>query len=305
MSKPKLYMTKGLPASGKSTWAKEMLLRDTNLVRVNKDDLRSMLHASKHSKGNEKQVLKIRDQIISESLLNKRSVIVDDTNFNPDHEHRLRQIAEEFGADFIIKDFTDVPIDVCIARDATRSNSVGKSVILRMYRQYLRRKNEKPLKPVVYGDKLPYCVIFDLDGTLAHIHDRSPYDGKACGSDLTNDSIVVLLSLLHAGYEKINDIARSGGWQPGDFKTIILSGRNGDSRTETEAWLSKNNIGYDELHMRKEGDARQDSVIKKELFDEHIKDKYNVMFIVDDRDQVVDLWRSMGITCLQCNYGDF
>ena len=46
--------------------------------------------------------------------------------------------------------------------------------------------------------------------------------------------------------------------------------------------------------------------IKKEIVDEHIKGKYFVKFVLDDRDQVVDMWRKeMGYACLQVNYGDF
>lgn len=287
-------MTKGLPGSGKSTWAKEMLAKDPNLVRVNKDDLRAMMHSGKWSKQNEKQVLYMRNEIICQSLSGGRSVIVDDTNFNPDHEQKLREFAEFNKAEFVIKDFTNVPLDVCIARDAQRSNPVGKKVIVGMYRKYINANDKKPLNPIVYADNLPYCVIFDLDGTLAHITDRSPYDGKSCASDVPNKSIIALFDLCFSEWADYSHLSR-----------IILSGRNEESRSETEKWLSDHGVDYDGLFMRAEGDTRKDAIVKKELFEKHIKDKYNVLFIVDDRDQVVALWRSMGITCLQCNYGDF
>lgn len=309
-TKLKLIMTKGLPASGKSTWSKSQQAKDNMIVRTNKDELRSLLHNGVWSKTNEKQVVYMRNEIVCHSLSHGRTVIVDDTNFHPSHEETLREFAKFNKAKFEIKDFTDVPLEVCLKRDAARTNPVGRKNIIRMYNKYLRKQNEKPLNPVVYSDSLPYCVIFDLDGTLAHIYDRSPYDGKSCGSDLVNESVKFLFDLQldpikqtkynHVWVDKVRDQRYGEG-----FRKIILSGRNGESQPETEKWLLDNGIHYDELHMRKPGDTRKDSVIKRELFEEHIKDKYNVLFIVDDRDQVVDLWRSMGITCLQCNYGTF
>ena len=57
--------------------------------------------------------------------------------------------------------------------------------------------------------------------------------------------------------------------------------------------------------MRKNGYNKKDSIVKKEIFDEYIKDKYYVEFILDDRNQVVDMWREMGLTCLQVAEGNF
>jgi hypothetical protein len=57
--------------------------------------------------------------------------------------------------------------------------------------------------------------------------------------------------------------------------------------------------------MRQTDDNRKDSIIKEEIYDAHIRGKYNVLFVLDDRDQVVQMWRSLGLTVLQCNEGDF
>lgn len=70
-------------------------------------------------------------------------------------------------------------------------------------------------------------------------------------------------------------------------------------------WLEANNIGYHELLMRNKDDNRKDSIIKKELFDKHIRGRYDVMFVLDDRNQVVEMWRSLGLKCLQVENGDF
>src|SRR5690242_7051055 len=130
-------MLKGLPASGKSTYARD--LAKQGWVRINKDDLRQLLHDGKHTKGNEKQVLAIRDSIIIDSLDRGRNVVVDDTNFNPIHEQRLREIAEICRAEFRVDDhFLEVPIEECIERDLHRRNSVGEKVIRQMYKEYIK-----------------------------------------------------------------------------------------------------------------------------------------------------------------------
>lgn len=285
-----ITLLKGLPASGKSTFARQLLdERPGEYVRVNKDELRAMLHNGKWSKFNEKQVLRIRDQIIETALQDGKSVIVDDTNLAPKHQARMEELAKKHEVNLNVYDvFLEVPVEECIKRDLQRPNSVGEKVIRDMHKQFIAPKQEKkPLNPLVFKNGLPNCVIFDLDGTLAMIGDRSPYDGKSCAVDKLNMSVFKLWESL-AGENR-----------------IIFSGRNGDSKKETEEWLDANDIMPTELHMRKPGDARKDSIIKQEMFDQFIKDKYNVLFIVDDRDQVVKMWRDMGITCLQVNYGDF
>lgn len=279
-------MTKGLPASGKTTWAKKQ-----PAVRVNKDDLRKMLHDGVWSKSNEKEVLMVRDAIINGLLLRGVDVVVDDTNLAPKHEKQLREIAINHEADFEVKDFTDVSPEECIKRDQKRVNYVGEKVIKDMYKKFVapRGTRGKVLKPFIQKANLPSAAIFDLDGTLACIGDRSPYDGKACGVDKVNVSVKKLLDAVKAQGHEI----------------IIFSGRNGDSINETEAWLKANDIHYDLISMRPAGDFRKDNVIKHEMFNRYIKDQYNVLFVVDDRDQVVNLWRSLGLTCLQVAPGDF
>ena len=84
-----------------------------------------------------------------------------------------------------------------------------------------------------------------------------------------------------------------------------MSGRSSEFRAHTERWLQANNIRYSELHMRAEGDQRKDSIVKRELFDAHVRGKWNVSFVLDDRQQVVDMWRGLGLVCLQVAPGDF
>jgi hypothetical protein len=85
----------------------------------------------------------------------------------------------------------------------------------------------------------------------------------------------------------------------------LCSGRQSEHREQTERWLAANNIAYDELLMRATDDQRQDSIVKEELYRNHILGRWNVLFVLDDRQQVVDTWRRLGLTCMQVAPGDF
>src|SRR5574343_600920 len=110
--KGKIIMLKGLPASGKSTWAKEQVdLGKGKVKRVNKDDLRAMLDNGRWSKANEKDVLDYRNCVVVNTILAGQTVIVDDTNLSPKHEAELRKIAYEHVAEFEVKEFKIAPTE--------------------------------------------------------------------------------------------------------------------------------------------------------------------------------------------------
>lgn len=232
----------------------------------------------------EKQVVKTEREIAENALKIGKSVIVDDTNFNPTHEEFFRQLAKSYKAEFDVK-FFNTPLEICMIRDNERPNGVGETVIRRMYNQYL-----KP-KPAIYehNKSLPKAVICDIDGTLAHMKDRSPYDWSRVGEDKIDPIIKNLLNTLKEKHIKI----------------LFVSGRNEVCRKETNEWLRENGIPHAPLFMRRENDSRQDSVVKREIFERCIRDLYDIEFVLDDRNQVVDMWRSLGLKCLQVQDGDF
>lgn len=279
-----VLMLKGLPASGKSTFARELTTQ--GYVRVNKDDLRFMLHNGKHSKGNEKQVLAMRDAIAADSLDRGRNVVIDDTNFNPVHEETLRELAKAHSAEFRVDDhFLEVPIEECIERDLKRHNSVGERVIRQMYNEYIKPEPEVYISP----NGKPLAIMVDVDGTLAHMNGRGPYDPTLYHTDEA-DAVV-------------GNVVRSYHGQ--GYKILICSGRDETYRDVTTAWLKDHGVPFDDIFMRRVGDKRKDSIIKRELFDEHIRDNYQIEFILDDRNQVVEMWRSMGLKVFQVADGDF
>jgi predicted kinase len=275
----KLLMLKGLPGCGKTKYALELVSQGWK--RVNKDDLRSMVDGGKWGKRNEDDIVEMRDIAVIHYLDQGFSVVVDDTNFNPIHEEVLSKIAKDCEADFEVM-FIDVPVMECIKRDLARERTVGADVIIRMFNQYL-------FKRVPYDVTLPDCYMVDIDGTLAKMAKRSAYEWDRVGEDSLNEDVAHIIDALHRDGKKI----------------IIMSGRDSACEEETLIWLKFHDIPFDGIAMRDEGDMRADSIVKRELYEKYVKGKYNVLGVFDDRNSVVDLWRSLGFTCLQVGYGFF
>lgn len=296
----RLIFLRGLPGSGKTTWAKAQVEASAErhmdktvypVVRVNKDEIRIELGMNRKSYKREQEyaVVDRRDQRIAEALEAGRTVISDDTNFGKKHEPRLRALAAEYGADFEIKDFTDVPVEVCIERDLLREGDarVGEDVIWGMAEQYLGLQRPKPYEG---NPSLPPAIICDLDGTLALFKGlRGPFEYDKAAKDRVNEPVYRIISLFFTN----------------GYNVLYVSGREDWGRFATEDFLRTNNCPPGPLLMRKSGDYRQDAIIKREIFDAEIRDKYNVKFVLDDRDQVVKMWRELGLTCLQVAEGQF
>ena len=282
-----LTMTRGLPGSGKSTWATGRV-RDAapgSVVRISKDMLRTMLHADIHAKGTEPQVLAARDALIATYLASGVSVIVDDTNLVAHHEATLRSIAARHQVPFLIEDFTDVPLDECLRRNAARVAPVPEHVIRGMHTTHLATSAPSDSTPLRQD-----AVVVDLDGTLALHRNRSPFEWAKVSSDVPNDPVILAVRALSAA----------------GIAIVYCSGRDAVCRTDTETWITTH-VGVDgPLFMRSSGDNRRDSIIKRELYEQHIEPAYRVRFVLDDRDQVVQLWRDeLQLPCFQVAPGDF
>lgn len=297
MSNPSQYvlLLKGLPGCGKSSYAKELLKEFPGVyVRINKDDIRAMLHNSKWSKANEKFVVKTRDQLIENVLDAGQSPIIDDTNLHPKHEINIRTLVTEYNKKNnkqirVEVKLIDTPIEECIKRDLKRFNSVGETVIRDMYDSFLA----PPVITLQQNPSLKHIYIFDIDGTVAEKGDRSPYDWEKVDEDKPKENVIQIARILN----------KSG------YYIFFFSGRDEICREKTEKWICMHfnwDPGDFRLEMRKKGDMRKDTIVKKEMFEQHIKDKFYVAAVFDDRDAVVQLWRrEIGLTCLQVNYGNF
>lgn len=309
----KVLILKGLPASGKSTFAKKLVSGDiqamgNNWKRVNKDDLRAMIDNSHWSKQNERLVLAIRDLIIVEALSAGANVVVDDTNLDPRHETAIRELVASFKPTIEIKTFYDVTVEQCLERNIKRANPVREHVIWDMYNRYLRKAdevvvNDSSVKYTPPAGK-PKAILVDVDGTLAHMtaEGRLRFGRQApfMWGNVMEDAVdEVVANLVRNYYER--DVMDDNPAQ-----VIIMSGRDSVCRDLTEDWLKANKIPYDQIFMRKKGDSRKDNIVKRELFDEHIRDFYQVEYVLDDRDQVVEMWRNeLGLKVLQVAAGAF
>lgn len=285
---PMIYFLKGLPASGKSMWAKDIVdASNGTTVRVNKNSVRLML-GLEFSRKFESTVMESCRATGVSALNNGFNVIIDDTNFAPKHFNFWEALAKQhsYGLQEV---FFNTPLDVCIARDKKRAERVGETVIRDMYQKYY---NDIPVEPmyVKQNPTLPSAVIIDIDGTMAILNGRSPFDISRVDTDLPNIPVVGLAKLIQAAGVQI----------------LFVSGRKETCREKTTAWLQAQGFSDFKLIMRKAGDNRADSITKKELFDTYIADSYYIEFILDDRNSVVDMWRKeLKLPCFQVNYGDF
>jgi predicted kinase len=254
---------------------------------VNRDDIRASVHGNTEwSKSKERITVAIRDAMIREGLANGLTVISDDTNLAPSVVDGLKALAKEFNASVEVQDFTHVSPEECIKRDLARERTVGAEVIWRMFNDHL-----KPDMRIVFNESLPKCVVFDMDGTLALMNGRGPYEYEKVSEDLPNPQVVALAHLF----------ASQGG------RLVICSGREGTEqcRRDTLNWLDKHQITYEHLFMRQEGDMRKDAIIKREILEREIVPRYHVVLAVDDRAQVVSMWRDAGIECWAVAEGNF
>ena len=289
---PKLLILQGAPASGKSTFARQLAHEDKSYVIVNRDSIRKS-RGDYWIPSQEDYITSIEEFSIKNALGRGYNVIVDATNLNPITINKWKVIADEFNAEIEFKMF-EISFEDAVARDKLRDNSVGEKVIKEFFRKYFPEKltpffdDRFILKPDVAASQVVLC---DIDGTIALRRGRSPYDQSKVLEDAFDPRMNFLLSSLS---EK--------------FKIIFLSGRQDTKqcREDTEKWL-KDNLRLSEvtLIMRSEGDFRPDDVVKKELYQKYIKDKYNVVCVFDDRDKVVRMWRNLGLLCCQVYYGNF
>jgi predicted kinase len=158
-----LVVTRGLPASGKTTIAKKWVAEDVEKrVRVNRDSLRAMLYDNTHIPGvTEFQVINARDFIILGFLRGGKDVICDDTNLSPRDVRNMRKLASKTGSKFQLIDLTTTPLEECLARNAARTDKppVPEEWIREQHATYIaigfRAASEAEIKEILGIDTLP------------------------------------------------------------------------------------------------------------------------------------------------------
>lgn len=294
-----LILTRGLPASGKTSFAKEWVARERgSRVRVNRDDLRGMIHDGEFERGvTEERIIAARNALVGDALRRGVSVVVDDTNLRHRDATFAQQLAARYGAELHVVDYTAaVSLEECLRRNANRGDDerVDSAVIKDMHNRFLRNRTlplavpelkQPSEEPVERDATLPPAIIVDVDGTIAYNDGhRSPYDFSRVSEDKVNADVRNLINRE---------------WETG-AQVIFLSGRDDSCREATAEWLGDNvTPALFELVMRETGDRRPDWLVKLELFNEYVRGEYDVSYVLDDRQQVVDMWRRLGLTCLQ------
>jgi len=284
----KAVITVGVSASGKSHWAREqkdfrVIERDVfrrHILTNTVPDL-GMENMWKHwkfpNKAGEAAVTVLVNETIEDCATVGGDLICADTNLNPKYRDALVAKLEGLGYEVELKYF---PVDfmVAVKRDERRRDSVGRDVIYKQLTEYKKYNVHGIGNKYVADTSKPSAVIFDIDGTLAAMVDRGPFDWAKVGTDKVNQPVADFLR--YASQE---------------HAIIIMSGRDSVCRAETLNWLNKNKIFYSVLFMRKENDMRKDAEIKEELFFEHVAPFYNVKWVCDDRPQIVRKWQELGL----------
>lgn len=300
MSKLKAIITIGVSGCGKTTWANEKSNKGEYYI-VSRDDVRFQIHSEQSVTpfqwktwkwSNEDEVTKRVNLLINDHFLNEANIIIADTNLNKQRMLSLKAKLEGIGYDVELKYFhgryseENVSIEQCLKRDSQRFLSVGFDVIHKQWKQMIDSYGDDIIEQYTNDSSKSNAILVDLDGTLALTGDRGIFDWKSVGVDRVN---WIVADIVKMNYDKGNYI-------------ILMSGRDSICRRETEEWLKKWNIPYNRLYMRAENDNRKDSIVKLELFDRYVRHNFNVLYAIDDRKQVLQLWNDIGLQTLNVGH---
>ncbi len=299
---PQILILVGAPGSGKTTFAKYFIRTEENWMRVCRDDFRAMHFATTLSPREEYGITDMIDSTIEGLLKRRKNVLIDATHCKAEY---INHYIEKFNhlADISFKVFSldaETIAERCEKRFKETGKYISKSVQTRYIKELaqLKKKFDFSTRPkldirnirVEQDPTLPKAIICDLDGTLALMDNRNPFDATHADEDGLNEAVANTLRLF----------SKEG------YQILLVSGREEKFREPTIRFLEKHNITYHQLWMRKSTDYRKDAIVKSEIFERLIQGKYYIEFVLDDRNQVVDMWRQeLGLNCFQVNYGDF
>jgi len=297
MRENKIVLLQGPPCSGKTFWANPTALDmefDFPPLIIRTKDLKWQLN----DKG--KYDIETLDCIepseyaqIRVAIQNNRTVFVDATNCNPRRVKLFNDLAKQLDCELVIKPFY-VKYDDAITRNkARRSNKseyVPREAITAFYKQYyqdqFRYEMTDHRKITEYVEGLPDCIICDLDVTLALHMGRGPLDWDEIHTDVIDPRLRDILNhYMDAG-----------------TKVIFITGRIEAARTQTEEWLKdpKNKIyPWWDLYMRPGHCFDSGEEFKLKVYNEHIKNKYNVICVFEDSQKCVNMFREQGLLVCQ------
>jgi predicted kinase len=280
----------GPPGAGKSTLAQEYVREQ--YYYVNQDSQGKIEHKTRFHEG----------------LFNGRDIIIDRLNFNKEQRERYIKPARDMGYHvevIVLHENYETCLKRCLERkdhETINYERAARSALRTFFCKYERpTPDEADLITFKYPEQFkPPVVVSDLDGTLCntdarqhHVQGHGKKNWKAFFEGIPNDPVNKWCSDILVLFSDTMPI-------------ILCSGRSDNERKVTEEWLTKHGLNfYENLFMRDRHDHRADYIVKEIILDFEILTRYTPHFFIDDRKQVVDMWRSRGYTCLQCAPGDF
>lgn len=317
----KMFILRGLPGCGKSTKAREIQKEHGGRI-AERDIFRHLIYGKYHGEGiDEKVITEAQRAFVEEGLRFGENVIISDMNLKHAYVKAWVELAWEHKAEIEIVDMTNVPWDTVVWRNNNddrydEGKVVPFDVIVDLHQRFVKgkgyplpvmmtgakREDERRFETYVPDTSKPRAIIVDIDGTIARMVARGPFDEHLVHTDELIESVGAMVE--HAAFNDIN--------------IIFMSGRTDGCYEATEKWLVDKLpfLGYSfggvnefdwDLIMRRsvEDRGRPDDIVKYELFRRHVAHRYNVLYCIDDRNKVVKMWREIGLTVAQVAEGDF
>ena len=299
-----IILTRGIPGSGKSTWAKAWVAESPETrIRLNWDDMRNMMGPYWVPSREPINKAMMWCAVNTAAYCDKPyDIVIDNMNLNPKGWKEVEEWVETYNASHHAKSlnlcyvlyFRDffIPVDECIRRDAMRSNPIGEKTIKEIWRKYKHFIQTTSVTNYVENllpkdPSKPDCVVIDMDSTMCFNTNGRPWYGKgsteAMIDDIPNEGVVNLIKAQN-------------------YPVVVCTGRNQDQLGVTEQWLNKHGIYPEMMFFRANNDFRTGVEVKSELMDEILK-IYNVVAVFEDCEPIVTKFREMGLTVLQPNKG--
>jgi predicted kinase len=314
-------IARGIPGSGKSTWAEQWVQEDPfNRVRVNRDDIRFQLSKQLYGKGQwivldekghpdkefEGKVTNLEQSLVNRALRAGKSVCSDNTNLPPKTCRQWVQLANRYKIPVSTREFP-VTKEEAIRRDAARSRTVGPKVIGMMYSrlgpngEFHHVDGTFEVQPFKAPEKRgQHAVGFDLDGTLDDVRSvRHFLDKDERGRK--NFDMFHRSSLFTPPNESVVEILRDA--QKEGYAILITTARGAEYKEVSQRWLHENGIEFDNYYCRAKGDFRPDNVVKDEMYHE-ISRHYDLVHQVDDNPRAIESFEKNGVLVTKVPFGD-
>jgi hypothetical protein len=152
-------------------------------------------------------------------------------------------------------------------------------------------------------DQTTKAIIVDIDGCIADLSHRlhfiKPPEGQkkdwpAFYAAMKDDEVNWWCRTILASMIK-NEVV-----------CIFVTGRPEEYRETTEDWLrNKAHIKNFVLFMRQNNDYSHADDFKKRVYEDSIKNEFDVLFAIDDDPKIVDMWFSVGLPSLYVKNTDY